>query len=397
MKIDVQALGAFNRMAHEGAQEAAGCLGQLTGVDTFVEITKITFVPTAEARRVPAGDDLVGVKIGLDGALTGETIVAFGPESAHNVVELLLPGADKAMEESAIREVGNIMTSGFIDGWAASLESTIDITPPEYVEGSVETILGNKEPSDGHVVAFSSRIESHDSDISFRFFMLPEPSSLEEVFENQTAGSRKSVDLDKLAGLTQLTRNSASTVSESLSMMTGMDASVEITELSFIPVEDVPQVVSERPQVGVVMEFIGPPSGFMMILFSESSAQQLISVLVPGSEKSDSFDGMSQSAVQEIGNVMTSSFIDGWANVLGTTIDISTPQFVHDMGQAIMDPVVIHLGQTQKHVFAFDTTIETTDHQFECDIYALPNETELHHALTQLDIERVSDGSAERI
>jgi len=49
---------------------------------------------------------------------------------------------------------------------------------------------------------------------------------------------------------------------------------------------------------------------------------------------------MERSAIQEIGNVMTSGFIDGWANVLQTRIDISTPEFTFGPGSGMVDRLV---------------------------------------------------------
>jgi chemotaxis protein CheC len=105
-----------------------------------------------------------------------------------------------------------------------------------------------------------------------------------------------------------------------------------------------------------------------------------------------SFDGLARSAMEEIGNVMTSSFVDGWANVLDTTIDISTPRFVHDMGSAVAESVVARLGRTQANAILFDATLRADDRAFDCEIYALPDETELRAMLDDLD----PDASAER-
>lgn len=392
MKIDVRSLSSFNRLAQEGATEAAACLTGLTGVETTVEIAKITFVPVAEAIRTADAEEIVGVQVGLSGALSGQAVLAFDPGSADAVVDLLVSDPEAGVDESAIREVGNIVTSGFVDGWAEWFGETIDLTPPTYVEGPVENVLANECDDTEHVVAFSSRVETIDGAISFGLFVLPEPTSLQSGAEPTSEG----IDLDKLAGFTELTRQGAVTVSESLSMMTGVETVVDISELSFVAIEELPREVSDRPRVGVVLEFTGPPSGFVAILFAERSARRLLSTLV-GEVGEEPFDDFGKSAIREIGNVTASSFLDGWANVLETTVEVSTPRFVHDIGQAIVDPVVVHLGRTQEHAFAFDATIEADDDLFDCTILAIPNEAELTRALADLDVDRVADGRARRL
>jgi chemotaxis protein CheC len=96
---------------------------------------------------------------------------------------------------------------------------------------------------------------------------------------------------------------------------------------------------------------------------------------------------MQQSAIQEIGNIVTSGFIDGWANALETTIDISPPTYVDDIGSAIIDPLATELAQAQEYAFLIDSAIRTQNDEFTCDIYALPNEAELREALDHLAAE----------
>ncbi|RLM40498.1 chemotaxis protein CheX, partial [Haloferax sp. Atlit-105R] len=56
----------------------------------------------------------------------------------------------------------------------------------------------------------------------------------------------------------------------------------------------------------------------------------------------------------------------------------------HDLGSAIIDPLATDLAQSQEYAFLIDSTIRTNDDEFTCDIYALPDETELRKALEHL-------------
>jgi chemotaxis protein CheY-P-specific phosphatase CheC len=103
----------------------------------------------------------------------------------------------------------------------------------------------------------------------------------------------------------------------------------------------------------------------------------------------DGFGDMDRSALEEVCNVMTSGFIDGWANVLGTTIDHSPPEFVSAMGSAVLDPVAARLGRTQEHAFVVDTLIRTEESEVDCDIYVLPDADALTRELSSLDTDRM--------
>jgi len=167
-------------------------------------------------------------------------------------------------------------------------------------------------------------------------------------------------------------------------MMTGLDTDVDVSRLRFVPLEGVPKQVGDDRFVGVVFELKGLPSGYLVVLFDEKSAKTVASSMMPGGSDEDGIGAMTEGAIKELGNIMTSGFIDGWANVLGTSIEHTPPNFVHDMGSAIMSPVIGKLGQRQDYAFVIDSTIEIDGHQGRCDIYALPDERELARALSAL-------------
>jgi len=145
----------------------------------------------------------------------------------------------------------------------------------------------------------------------------------------------------------------------------------------------VPAEVGVEPHAGTVFELQGEPSGYLAILFEEESAARIAASMLP-SEPDEPLGGMAENALCELGNVMTSGFIDGWANVLGTSITHSPPEFVHDIGSATISPLIAKLSQRQDYGFVIDAAIRTEGVQTRCDVYALPDERELTRALDRL-------------
>ncbi len=383
MNVDVESLGTFNRTAEAGARRAAENLTGMTGIETAVDVTEVTL---ASADDLARGDRRVGVAIDFEGGIDGTSLLSLSPEGVEVLLDTLLPG--EGVEESAVAEVGNIVTSGFVAGWADHLDTTIDISPPEYVEGTGEELLDAAGFERDRALVFRSRVGAVGEELDVEFHMFPDRSSMEEML----SGGDDPVSVEKLAALREMAKTGAETASESVAAMTGIATGVDITQLSFVPVEDVPAELANRPYVGVVLETQGALGGYLLVLFDETSAREVAAALVPGTDEVTTFDGPARSAMKEIGNVMTSSFIDGWANVLDATIDISPPQFVHDAGPAVAESVVARLGRTQAFAFLFDATLRADDREFDCEIYALPDETDLRTALGDLD----PDATAER-
>ncbi|MFB6156357.1 MAG: chemotaxis protein CheC [Haloferacaceae archaeon] len=396
MRIDLDRLGTFNELAHQGAERAAESLGTLTGVSPNVAATTVDL-----ARQHDIVDELsvgehVGVTIGFDGALAGEALIVFDAEGARRLVGNL-PGPtpeDRDAFESRISEVGNILITGFTDGWADHLGAGIEITPPTFVVGSGRRLIPDDTDLEGddQVFAFSSFLDTMDATVEAAVYLFPEREGFRRVLADQLADADAPIPLDRLRTFNRMAVRGAARAGENVTTMTGTETTVDVSRLRFLPTERLPERTSDRPRVGVRAELNGMPSGHLLVLFDEASAAKVAERLGAGAVE-DEFTSMHRSAVEEVGNIMTSGFIDGWANVLDTTIQHTPPEFVHDSGSDIVRPVAADLADRQDYAFVFDSKVETTDDAVACTIYTLPDETELRRALDSLSV----DGSPEAL
>ena len=399
MKVDVQSLDTFNQLAHEGAEAATRSLTQLTGIEATVDVTRISLVD-----REDVGEDLgrtafVGVQFDFEGALAGKTVLVFEQDRVDEIIEALMPGssADESMAQSGVEEIGNIMMSGFIDGWAEHLNATIDHTPPTYIEreGAAVVPEGPETGARDQVFVFRSEIKWAGEDVSFFIYMRPEYEPMAELMADHADTDEDAIPIEKLAVFNQMTREGAAKAAENVQMMSGIETEAEVAQLSFVPIEDVPRQFGEDTYVGTVVEFTGAPSGFLLVLFDEASAVTVAEALLPVELDSDGLTEQHESAITELGNIMTSGFVDGWANVLQRSVDHTPPRLVHDMGQAIIDPLAAQLGRHQRHAFIIDARMQTDEVDFESEIHALPNEQELRAALDELVVDRADQTEAD--
>jgi chemotaxis protein CheC len=400
MKLDIKALGTFYEMAREGAGLAAGRLTRMTGVETRVGVTKLNFMRGSEIHKeFDDGRDKVGVRVELSDGIDGHSVIVFDRESALRVVSTLLDEAGDEfddMSRSAVTEVGQIMNAGFIDGWGDVLETAIDVETPEFVEGSTaEEFIGDLEEApdaEDFALVFQSKIEAVDTEIEFQHYLFPERQSMADVLERHRDPDSVGIEYDKLAGFDEMAKQGAKEVASNITTLTGIDTEVEVRKLNFASLEAIPEEIDDEMLVGVAHELDGNPSGYLLFLFDEGSAREVVEATVP-SPPDDEFGDLGVSAIKELGNIMASGFIDGWANVLGTTIDHSPPEYIHDYGAAVIDPVVIQLGENQEFAFVFDTVMRANDREFDCSIYAIPNQADLERALNELDVEKVEDAA----
>lgn len=398
MRVDIESLGTFNQLAHEGATQATESLSQLTGIDAVVDITKITLMSRDDVGEALGDEEFVGVQFDFDGALEGQTVLVFESDSVGTLTEALVPGgADGDMAKSGVKEVGNIMMSGFIDGWADYLEATIDHSPPEYIERRGGDVLpeADVDGEDDQVFVFKSSIEWVGKSVNFYIYMLPEYDPLAGLMTEHGDPSQDAIPIDKLEVFNDMTTQGTKKAAENVEMMTGIETTAEVSRISFAPIEDVPKQIGNDTYVGTVVQFTGTPSGYLMVLFDEVSARNVAEALMPTDSEGDELTEAHKSAIEELGNIMTSGFVDGWANVLETSVEHTPPELVHDMGRAIVDPLAAQVGQHQEHAFIIDATMKTDEVEFQSEIHALPNEAELREALDALDVDRADQTEAD--
>jgi chemotaxis protein CheC len=197
------------------------------------------------------------------------------------------------------------------------------------------------------------------------------------------------VDVRKLDLFNQMAKEGSTTVADHLSQLAGLDAEIELSKINFLDLEDVKTHIGAQKQVGIFVELVDPPHGYVLFLMDPADSKQLVGKMVGGMGGGEPADGlftdMERSAMQEIGNIMTSGYIDGWANVLDTTIDISTPSFIYGPASNIVD----EMGgwPDDDIVFVVDSDIVASDTNVELTAYTFPRLEELVELITEIDLD----------
>ncbi|PSP32349.1 chemotaxis protein [Halobacteriales archaeon QH_10_67_22] len=195
------------------------------------------------------------------------------------------------------------------------------------------------------------------------------------------------VDVRKLELFNEMAKEGASNVSNHLNQMAGLNTEIEVSKINFLDMEDVKTHLGEHEQVGIYIQLQEPPHGYVLFMLDPKGSKRLAQGMVGdmgGGEAADGlFTDMERSAMQEIGNIMTSGFIDGWANVLDTTIDMSTPSFIFGPASDIVDKMG---GWPDEEIaFVIDSRIVATDTDVDVTVYTFPNLADLVGLIQGID------------
>jgi chemotaxis protein CheC len=396
MKLDVDTLGTFYEMAREGAGLAANRLSSMTDIPARVNVTHLNFTRDASIGRDLTDTGWVGIRVGLSDGFGGTSLLLFDRESAETIASAVIDGIptveDGTLHDSTVTEIAQIMNNGFVDGWANVLDTNIDVSAPTYVSADrPDEFLRGAEltpDEDELAVLFRNNLEAVGEELTFRHYLVPDTETVQRLFRARS--EERAIEFEKLVGFDRIAQRGATQVASNLTQMTDIEMDVDIRRINFISLDAIPSEVSTEPMVGVAFSFAGMPSGYLLFLFDADSARRLVSRSLE-TETSRDLGDFERDAIQELSNVMASGMLDGWANLLDTTIDHSTPAYAHDMGAAVVDPLVVGLGESQEFAFVFDTRIEAVDTEVDFDIYVIPDEEDLREALGAFEMGRVAD------
>ncbi len=194
------------------------------------------------------------------------------------------------------------------------------------------------------------------------------------------------VDIRKLSFINELAKVGTNGVADNMSKLTGENAQMEVTKTNFIAVDDLEAQLDPGKRVGVRVRLLDPPHGHILVLFPEASAKKITAIMLQ--DVVDDMAGvsgkMARSAVEEMGNMMASGFIDGWADVLGRGIDTAAPQLVYASAGDIAVRTA-GLGGDDLALF-FDSDLTVPSYQIEAEIYAFPELEEFVEMVNDIEL-----------
>jgi len=183
-------------------------------------------------------------------------------------------------------------------------------------------------------------------------------------------------EVNKLIQLKMMGDKGAERTVESLSMMLDMNVDMKISSVNMVSLFTIPEIVGGDEVVSLFSQFSSTISGSMFCLLNPDDTKKLVSSLLGDldNEGSDGMcDEMQQSAAEEIGNIITSSFVDVWADTFAIEISHEPPLFANDFADAIVDNVLVEASQSCDYVILFNSTLNVVNADINFNILMLPD------------------------
>ena len=190
-------LDALREVANIGAGHAATALSQMIGGTIMISVPTINVSRLEEVPpQITAPEEPVAaVLMHMLGDLTGRTLLVFPKPTAVRLAELMLHrplGSSHdlgEMEQSAIKEAGNILSSAYMNALSDFMGMMLLPSVPSLVVDQAGAVLTTAYLNFGHdrdyVFCVETEFNFLDSPVQIRghFLLLPDLASLRAIFD----------------------------------------------------------------------------------------------------------------------------------------------------------------------------------------------------------------------
>jgi len=187
-------LDALREVANIGAGHAATALSQMIGGTIMISVPTINVSRLEEVPpQISAPEEPVAaVLMHMLGDLTGRTLLVFPKPTAARLAALMLrrPGSSEElgeMEQSAIKEAGNILSSAYMNALSDFMGMMLLPSPPSLAVDMSTAVLTTAYLQFGtdrdYVFCVESEFFMTDVNEKLRgfFLLLPDPASLQAI------------------------------------------------------------------------------------------------------------------------------------------------------------------------------------------------------------------------
>jgi chemotaxis protein CheC len=190
--VDIRKLTIIGKLIQHGASNVAESLSTMAGIEADVRIKSLSFVAPSDLSKEMGEGELYHANIRLTEPPYGVFLMTFDDTTANEIAAHMtgqpVEGSLNDMQESALQEICNILTSGFIDGIANTLETTIDMETPslrrEHADQIAEDAVSHIR-MDSLSIVLDSVVDLADQDTEFelRIFLVPDPGSFVNIID----------------------------------------------------------------------------------------------------------------------------------------------------------------------------------------------------------------------
>ncbi|MBN1467527.1 MAG: chemotaxis protein CheC [Fusobacteriaceae bacterium] len=179
----------------------------------------------------------------------------------------------------------------------------------------------------------------------------------------------------QLDALKELGNIGAGNAATALSQILSKKVDMSVPRVKVYPIYEIPELFggSENIVVGVLLRMFGDMQGSLMFLLEEEGARKLLSDMLLGQEVEDLTSEIPMSAIMEVGNIISSSYLNSLSFFSKLTIIPSTPAFAYDMAGAILGTILYEVSELSDQLLLIETDFLGNGEAIRGHFFVLPD------------------------
>lgn len=183
----------------------------------------------------------------------------------------------------------------------------------------------------------------------------------------------------------------AGNAATALAQMINTKVDMNVPQISILAFGDVPELVggADNYAVGIYLNVSGKAATNILFLMEVDKACFLVDMLMgrsAGSTRPDSLSELEISAMMEVGNIISATYLNALSMFTQLSFVPSVPALAIDMAGAILGVILAEYGQVGDSVLLLDTLFKKDDQDVVGHFFLLPEPGALDTILSALGV-----------
>ncbi len=296
----------------------------------------------------------------------------------------------RSQNEEVIVVLQNQNRKGAIIADLIEGQQEVVIKPLSKFVGTCDGVSGVTIPGDGEVVPVLDVKAILRESSGQKAARKSSGKRVKKVMKNNVISDVEHLITDMQADeLRELGNIGASHAATTLSTILNTLISIHVPEIILVQLQNLRYYLDDVAAAMVVFQIQGQlaGNGYIIIHIPKESIIRLTSIMLGQSVSDREIDDMDKSALNEIGNIMTSSFLDACATLLSIIMIPSPPSMVIDMPHAALQTIIAtqEIDENVDEVVLFKTELQCAEYNISANIILLPSKGLLNELFARMD------------
>jgi len=183
----------------------------------------------------------------------------------------------------------------------------------------------------------------------------------------------------------------AGNAATALAQMINSKVDMSVPKVNILPFADVASLFggADMHVVGIYLQVSGTAPANILFILNIEQALLLVDMLMgrtPGQTKYEDITDMDMSAMMELGNIISATYLNALSMFTQIQFIPSVPALGMDMAGALLNAILAQFGEVADHVLVLETEFKKDDREIVGEFLLLPEPGSLNTILSALGV-----------